>query len=51
MGTALVTHHPSLMTADPQVADGLADPIGRTPSDAWRNLALFIGLVSGCWSR
>ena len=31
------------MTADPQVADGLADPIGRTPSDAWRNLALFIG--------
>lgn len=31
------------MMADPQVADGLADPIGRTPADAWRSLALFIG--------
>ncbi|MEU8347495.1 Protein N-acetyltransferase, RimJ/RimL family [Actinomadura meyerae] len=31
------------MMADPEVADGLADPIGRTPADAWRSLALFIG--------
>jgi RimJ/RimL family protein N-acetyltransferase len=27
------------MMADPEVADGLADPIGRTPADAWRSLA------------
>ncbi|MFB4304828.1 GNAT family N-acetyltransferase [Actinomadura sp. GTD37] len=31
------------MMADPQVSDGLADPVGRTPADAWRSLALFIG--------
>jgi RimJ/RimL family protein N-acetyltransferase len=31
------------MMADPQVADGLAEPVGRSPADAWRSLAVFIG--------
>lgn len=31
------------MMADPQVAEGLADPVGPSPADAWRSLALFIG--------
>ncbi|WP_165978359.1 GNAT family N-acetyltransferase [Actinomadura darangshiensis] len=31
------------MMADPQVADGLAEPVGRSADDAWRSLAVFIG--------
>jgi RimJ/RimL family protein N-acetyltransferase len=31
------------MLADPEVADGLAEPVGTSPADAWRSLAVFIG--------
>ncbi|GAA2606293.1 GNAT family N-acetyltransferase [Actinomadura fulvescens] len=31
------------MLADPEVVDGLAEPVGTSPDDAWRSLATFIG--------
>lgn len=31
------------MMADPEVSGGLAEPIGNSPDDAWRSLAVFIG--------
>ncbi|MER6942777.1 GNAT family N-acetyltransferase [Nonomuraea sp. NPDC000554] len=31
------------MLADPEVAGGLAESVGTSPSDAWRSLATFIG--------